>query len=107
MNGKPNLQAIPAADKTWANIKIFIAAEYAKENKQNKISAKHFKANAMQEQAEATEEPLANLTKAHTRQMETLVKTTTEAIKEMMLQLKDNKTPTNKAADEEKKKKRE
>ena len=105
MNGKPNLQAIPAADKTWANIKIFIAAEYAKENKQNKISAKHFKANAMQEQAEATEEPLANLTKAHTQQMETLVKTTTE--KEMMLQLKDNKTPTNKAADEEKKKKRE
>ena len=61
----------------------------------------------MQEQAEATEDLIANLTEAHTRQMETLVKTTTEAMKEMMLLLKDNKTPTNKATDEEKKKKRE
>jgi hypothetical protein len=100
-------EAKPAADKTWANIKTFIAAEYARENKQNKMSAKHFKANVMQEQAEATEDLIANLTEAHTRQMETLVKTTTEAMKEMMLLLKDNKTPTNKATDEEKKKKRE
>ena len=100
-------EAKPAADKTWANIKTFIAAEYSRENKQNKMSAKHFKANTMQEQAEATEDLIANLTEAHTRQMETLVKTTTEAMKEMMLLLKDNKTPTNKATDEEKKKKRE
>jgi hypothetical protein len=28
-------EAKPAADKTWANIKTFITAEYAKENKQN------------------------------------------------------------------------
>ncbi len=61
----------------------------------------------MQEQAEATEDLIANLTEAHTRQMETLVKTTTEAMKEMMLLLKDNKTPTIKVTDEEKKKKRE
>jgi len=100
-------EAKPAADKTWANIKTFIAAEYSRENKQNKMSAKHFKANAMQEQAEAMEDLIANLTEAHTRQMETLVKTTTEAMKEMMLLLKDNKTPTNKATDEKKKKKRE
>ena len=40
-------EAKPAADKTWANIKTFISAEYAMENKQNKLSAKHFKANAM------------------------------------------------------------
>jgi hypothetical protein len=99
-------EAKPAADKTWANIKTFIAAEYTRENKQNKMSAKHFKANTMQEQAEATEDLIANLTEAHTRQMETLVKTTTEAMKEMMLLLKDNKTPMNKVTDEEKKKKR-
>ena len=99
-------EAKPAADKTWANIKTFILAEHAKENKQNKLSAKHFKANAMMEQAEATEELIANLTKAHTRQMETLVKTTTEAMKEMMLLLKENKTPAPKLTDEEKKKKR-
>jgi len=98
-------EAKPAADKTWVNIKTFISAEYAKENKQNKLSAKHFKANAMMEQAEATEELIANLTEAHTRQMEALVKTTTEAMKEMMLLMKENKTPTPKATDEEKKKK--
>jgi hypothetical protein len=84
-------EAKPAADKTWANIETFISAEYAKENKQNKLSAKHFKVNAMQEQAEATEELIANLTEAHTRQVETLVKTRTEAMKEMMLLLKENK----------------
>ena len=99
-------EAKPAADKTWANIKTFIAAEYTRENKQNKMSAKHFKANTMQEQAEAMEDLIANLTEAHTRQMETLVKTTPEAMKEMMLLLKDNKTPTIKVTDEEKKKKR-
>jgi hypothetical protein len=38
--------------------------------------------------------------------METLVKTTTEAMKEMMLLLKENKTPTTKVTDEEKKRKR-
>jgi hypothetical protein len=100
-------EAKPVADKTWANIKTFISAEYAKENKQNKLSAKHFKANAMMEQAEATEELIANLTEAHTRQMEALVKSTSEAMKEMMLLLKENKTPTPKATDEEKKKKRD
>ena len=100
-------EAKPVAQRTWANIKTFISSEYAKENKQNKLSAKHFKANAIQEQAEATEELIANLTEAHTRQMETLVKTTTEAMKEMMLLLKENKSPANKATDEEKKKKRE
>jgi hypothetical protein len=89
------------------NIKTFISAEYAKENKQNKLLAKHFKVNAMMEQAEATEELIANLTEAHTRQMETLVKTTTKAMKEMMLLLKENKTPTSKATNEEKKKKRD
>ena len=100
-------EAKPAADKTWANIKTFITAEYAKENKQNKLSAKHFKANAIQEQAEITEELIANLTEAHTRQMETLVKSTTEAMKEMMLLLKNNHTPNVKTTDEEKKKKRD
>jgi hypothetical protein len=39
-----------------------IATEYARENKQNKLTAKHYKANAMEEQAEATEELIANLT---------------------------------------------
>ena len=102
-------EAKPAADKTWANIKTFISAEYAKENKQNKLTAKQFKANAIDEQTEATEELIAALTEAHTKQMETLIKSTTDTMKEMMLLLKDNKSSNNltKLTDEEKKKKRD
>ena len=54
----------PAADKTWANIKTFISTEYAKEKKQNKLTAKQFKANVINEQAEATKELIAALTEA-------------------------------------------
>jgi hypothetical protein len=102
-------EAKPAADKMWANIKTFISTKYAKENKQNKLTSKQFKANAIDEQAEATEELIAALTEAHTKHIETLIKSTTETIKEMMLLIKDNKNPTNptKLTDEEKKKKRD
>jgi hypothetical protein len=91
----------PSESNTWTNIKSFIAMEYARENKQNKLTAKQYKANTMEEQAEATEELIANLTESHTRQMETLIKNTTEAIKEMMALVKsenkpsENKPPTN------------
>jgi hypothetical protein len=87
----------------------FISAEYAKENKQNKHTAKRFKANVIQEQAEATEELIAALTKNHTPQMEGLITSTTNAMKEMMLLLKENKNPnpTNNQTSEEKKKKRD
>jgi hypothetical protein len=66
--------------------------EYAKENKQNKLTAKQFSANAIQEQAEATKELIATLMEAHTRQMENIVRSTTEAMKEMMLLFKETKT---------------
>ncbi len=56
----------PSASKTWTNIKSFIATEYAKENEQNKLTSKQYKANAMEEQAEGTEELIANLTESHT-----------------------------------------
>ena len=100
----------PAADKTWINIKTFISTEYACKNKQNKLTAKQFKANLIKEQAEATEELITTLTENHTRQMETLIKSTTDAMKEMMQLIKYNATtPTNpiKLSDEEKKKKRD
>jgi len=93
-----------AADKTWINIKTFIATEYARENKQNKLTAKQFKANLIEEQAEAMEELITTLTEKHTRQMETLIKSTTDAMKEMMQHIKSNATtPTNpiKLLDEE------
>ena len=58
-------EAKPAEAKTWANIKTFISTEYAKENKQNKLTAKQLKANAINEQVEATEELIAALTETH------------------------------------------
>jgi hypothetical protein len=85
----------PAVDKTGRNIKTFISVEYAKENKQNKCTAKHFQANVIQEQAEATKELITTLTENHTCQMETLIKSTTDAMKEMMLLIKDSRNPSN------------
>ena len=104
-------EAKPVAIRTWANIKLFMSAEYAKENKQNKQTAKQMKANAIKEQAEATEELIANLTEAHTRQIEALIKANTEAMKEMMSLVKDKTitpiNPTNQTSEEKKKKREE
>ncbi len=103
-------EAKPVATKTWTNIKLFMSTEYAKESKKNKQSANQLKADAIEEQAEATEELIANLTEVHTRQVESLIKANTEAMKEMMSLFKDKTiTPTNPTnpTNEEKKKKRE
>jgi hypothetical protein len=97
----------PAGQKTWQNIKTFISAEHAKENKQNKLTAKNFKANMIEEQAEATEELIAALTEKHTQQMETLIKSTTDAMKEMLSLIKNEKKAPNSQSNDEKKKKRE
>jgi hypothetical protein len=98
-----------SADKTWSNIKTFISAEYARKNKQNKLTARQFKANAMEEQAEATEDLIAALTENHTHQIKMLIKSTTDALKEMMQLVKNQTTmqsnPTNVLPFEEKKKK--
>jgi hypothetical protein len=97
-----------SADKTWSNIKTFISAEYARKNKQNKLTARQFKANAMEEQAEATEDLIAALTENHTPQIGMLIKSTTDAMKEMMQLVKNQPTmqsnPTNVLPFEEKKK---
>ncbi len=80
--------------------------EYARENRQNKLTTKQFSANAIQEQAEATKELIATLMETHTRQMENLVRSTTEATKEMMLFVKENKSSNMNVTNEEKNKKR-
>jgi hypothetical protein len=86
-----------------------ISAEYVKENKQNKLTAKHLKVNIIQEQAGAMEELIATSTETHFRQIETLIKNTMDAMKEMMLLIKNNKHPTNSISqtNEAKKKKRD
>ena len=66
------------------------------------------KANAVKEQAEPTEEIIANLTEVHTRQIESLIKANMEAMKEMMSLIKDKTiTPTNPTSSTNKEKKRE
>ena len=67
--------------QTWANIKVFISKEFAKENKQTKVTAKQFKDNLIEEQAEITEEMINNLTQTHTKQIEILMKSNMEAIR--------------------------
>jgi hypothetical protein len=62
----------------------------------------------IKEQAKATEELIAALTKNHTHQMETLIKSTTNATKEMMsLIMNKQKAPNNQSNDEKKKKQEE
>jgi hypothetical protein len=85
----------PTGQKTWQNIKTFISMEHAKENKQNKLTAKNFKANMIKEQAKATEELIAALTENYTRQMETLIKSTTGTMKEMMSLIKNEQKVSN------------
>ncbi len=65
----------------------------SRQNKQNKLTAKNFKANMIEEQAEVTEELIATLTEKHTQQMESLIKSTTEAMKEMMALIKNMDAP--------------
>ena len=61
----------------------------------------------IEEQANATEELIATLTKKHTQQMETLIKSTTDAMKEMMALIKNEKKEPSSQSKEEKKSKRE
>ena len=96
----------PAGQKTWQNIKTFISAEQAKENKQNKLTAENFKANMIEEQVEATEKLIAALTEKQTQQMETLMKSNTDAMKEMLSLIKNEKKEPNSQSNDEKKKKR-
>jgi hypothetical protein len=96
----------PVGQKTRQNIKTFISTEYAK-NKQNKLTAKTFKANMIEEQAEAIEELIAALTENHTRQMETLIKSTTDVVKEMMSLIKNKQKAPNNQSNNGKKKRQE
>ena len=61
----------------------------------------------IEEQAKATEELIAAFTEKHTQQMETLIKSTTEAMKQMLSLINNEKKEPGKQSDEEKKKKRE
>ncbi len=52
---------------------------------------KQFRANAIEKQAETTEELLTTLTENNTKQMETLIKSMTKTMKDMMQHQKQSK----------------
>ena len=59
-------EAKPVAIRTWANIKLFMSAEYAKENKQNKQTAKQLKANAIEEHKVKPQKNSLQISRKHT-----------------------------------------
>ncbi len=61
----------------------------------------------IKEQAEATEELIAALTKNHMHQIETLIKSTTKAIKEMMSLIKNDQKAPNSQPNNGRKKRQE
>ncbi len=61
----------------------------------------------IEEQAEATEELIAAITENHTHQMETLIKSTTDAMKEMMSLIKNEQKAPNNQLNNGKKKRQE
>jgi hypothetical protein len=71
--------------KNMAEHQSFHLSSVHTKKKQNKLTAKNFKANVIEEQAKAIEELIATLTKNHTCQMETLIKSTTNAMKEFFV----------------------
>ena len=85
-------EAKPVGTQTWANLKTMMCTEYAKSHRQDAVSARatgHASAhNVMEEYAAATEELIENLTDKHSKQIEALIKSNTEAMAQLMSALK-------------------
>ncbi len=80
-------EARPVAMQTYANLKVAMCAEFSKLNRQDTTTARatgHASVNnVVEEMAQATEEPMAKLTKWHTKQVESLIKSNSEAIEKL------------------------
>ncbi len=86
----------PAASKHGQTLSLLLQRSMQEQINRTNSPPNSTKKKAMEEQAEATEELIANLTESHTCQMEILIKSTTEAMKEMMALVKlENQPPTN------------
>jgi hypothetical protein len=85
-------------------LRLSIQQRMQKNMSRTNSQQKNFKANMIKEQAKATEELIAALTEKHTQQMETLIKSTTEAMKQMLTLINNETKEPGKKPDEEKKK---
>ncbi len=72
-------------------------------NKQGKL----FKANLIEEEANTMEELIATITENHSKQIKSLIKSTTEAMKAMLTLIKNKNKYSNGQSNDEKKKKQE
>jgi hypothetical protein len=88
-------EAKPVASQTYANLKVVMCAEFAKLNRQDATTARatgHASVNnVVKEMAQATEELVAELTKKHTKQVETLIKANSDAIEKLTAAILANK----------------
>ncbi len=88
-------EARPVAMQMYANLNVLMCAEYAKLNRKDSTTARatgHASANNVVEVlAQATEELVAELTKKHAKQIEALIKSNSDAMKELTAAILANK----------------
>lgn len=88
-------EARPVATQTYANLKVVMCAEYSKLNRQDATTARatgHASVNnIVQEMAQATEELVAELTERHSKQVEALIKSNSEAMEKLTAAILANK----------------
>jgi hypothetical protein len=85
-----------AATQTYANLKTMMSMEYSKLNCQDGVTARatgHASANAVQEFPQAKEELVAELKEKHSKQIEALIKSNSEAIAKLTAALLEDKAP--------------
>ncbi len=84
-----------AATQTYANLKVVMCTEYSKINRQDSTTARAtihaLVNNVVEEMAQATEELVVELTKKHTKQVETLIKANNKAIEKLTKAILANK----------------
>lgn len=88
-------EARPAAMQTYANLRTLMNTEFTKLNRQDSTTARatgHASVNnIVEEMAQATEELVAELTERQGKQVETLMKSTTDALEKLTAAILANK----------------
>jgi hypothetical protein len=91
-------EARPAIAQTYANFKVVICAEFSKLSRQDATTARatgHASANNVVEQmAKATKELVAELTEQHSKQVESIIKSNSEAMEKCIAAILANKPAT-------------
>ncbi len=91
-------EARPVAMQTYANLKVVMCAEFSKLNRQYTTTARateHASANnVVEEMAQTTSELVAELTKGHTQEVKSLIKSNNDAMEKLIAAIiTSNKPP--------------